>query len=176
MFRDFLGFILVAGTSLRQVNHYILLASMQYLIDSNFTHSNIANYLTGVRVYFVVYRCDTTPFRHGQLQYFQKYMKWQRVFKPKASTVLTVDQLLQIVLTICNLSDSLPHPFKALYLVVFFSFLRIANSFQVTLWIKQSKTMQNRQDTTTISLLSLGSSPLCPVSAFTTNSQLSRSE
>ena len=89
--------------------------------------------------------------------------------------------------------DTLPHPvvFKAVYLVAFFSFLRISNllphsirSFDptrqlpigdlffsedgVTILIKWSKTLQNRQDTNTIFLPILGAPTLCPVAALKT--------
>ena len=46
---------MVAGDSLQQGDHSILSAVMQYLLDSDLTHPNIANYLVGVRAYFLVY-------------------------------------------------------------------------------------------------------------------------
>ena len=83
MLQDFLGFLVVAGISLQQVTHQVLVAFMQYWLDKQCTHSDIANYLTGVRVYFVMRGCDTTTFRYEQLQYFQKPIKLYTEFKPK---------------------------------------------------------------------------------------------
>ena len=82
-----------------------------------------------------------------------------------------------------------PHHFRPLYLLCFFSFLRLSNilphttsSFDVTrqlargdfitqdqgglLLVKWSKTIQNRRDTMTLPLPCLGSSPLCPIAAL----------
>ena len=89
MFRDSLGFLVVAGIFLQEVTHQVLLAFMQYLLDYQCTYSNIAYYLTGIRAYFVVHGCDTTAFRHEQLQYFQKSVKLHTQFKSKPNTVIT---------------------------------------------------------------------------------------
>ena len=67
MFRDFLGFLVAAGISLQQVTHQVLLAFMQFLLDNQCSHSNITNYLTGIRALFVVHGCNTTPFRHQSI-------------------------------------------------------------------------------------------------------------
>ena len=114
---------MIAGIFLQQVNHYIVVAFIQYLLSKHFTHSNIANYLAGVRACFVVYECDWVAFWPEQLQYFLKSIKLHRVFKPRANPVIILDQLLQIVYT----CDSLPN-LKALYPAVF-SFLRVSNLF-----------------------------------------------
>ena len=189
MFKDFLGFLVVAGTSIHQVSHQVLLAFMQYLLDNQCSFSNITNYLTGIRAFFVVHGCNTEAFRHEQIQLFQKSIKLNVHFRPKANTIITIQQLQNIILS----CDTLSHPvvFKAVYLVAFFSFLRVSNllphsvrSFDptrqlalgdlffseqgVTILIKWSKTLQNRHDTTTISLPDLGASPLCPVTALKT--------
>ena len=50
-----------------QITHQVVLAFMQFLCDNGCSHSNIANYLTGVRAFFVVHGCDTQPFRHEQI-------------------------------------------------------------------------------------------------------------
>ena len=178
MFRDFLGFLVVAGISLQRVTHQLLLAFMQYLLDNQLTYSNVTNYWNGIRAFFVVHGCNTTAFQHEQIQLFQKSIKLNGQFKPKSNTVMTIEHLQNIII----LCDTLPHPvvFKAVYLVAFFSFLRVSNflhstkSFDptgqlaigdlffcqdgVTILIKWSKTIQNRCDTNTISLPSLGSS------------------
>ena len=173
--------------SIYQVTHHVILAFMQFLLDNDCSHSNIANYLTGIRAFFVVYGCDTHSFRHEQIQLFQKFIKLNVQFQPKSNTIITILQLYSII-SVC---DTLPNSvvYKAVYLVAFFSFLRVSNLLPhsiktfdptwqlaigdlffseqgVTILIKWSKTLQNRQDTTTISLPYLGASPLCPVAAL----------
>ena len=82
-----------------------------------------------------------------------------------------------------------PIVYQALYLLCFFSFLRLSNilphsvnTFDITrqlcrgdlsfsphnvILIKWSKTMQDRQSVSTITIPALGCSPLCPVTALT---------
>ena len=92
---------------------------------------------------------------------------------------------------VLRITDTLQHPelFKPLYILLFFSFLRLSNILphtvtnfdntrhlakggiiiaedQVLVIIKWSKTMQNRQELRTISLPMLGLSPLCPAMAL----------
>ena len=187
MFRDFLGFLVAAGMSSHQITHQVVLAFMQFLLDNGCSHSNIANYLTGVRAFFVVHGCNTQPFRHEQIQLFLKFLKLNVQFQPKANTIITIQQLYSLI----SACDALPHSqvYKAVYPVAFFSFLRVSNLLPhsvktfdptrqlaigdlffseqgVTILIKWSKTLQNRQDTTTVSLPYLGASPLCPVAAL----------
>ena len=117
---------MVAGIFLQEVTHQVSLAFMHYLLDNQCTYSNIAYYLTGIRAYFVVHGCDTTAFRHEQLQYFQKSVKLHTQFKSKPNTVITSYQLERTVYTF----DTSPHSaiFKPLYLFTFFSFfLRFPN-------------------------------------------------
>ena len=96
--------------------------------------------------------------------------------------------MLEAITQVCN---TLQHPilFKALYPFTFFSFLRMSNilphsvkQFDVTrhllrvvlifsenhctIIIKWSKTLQDRQQSCTISIPYLGSSVLCPVTAL----------
>ena len=92
---------------------------------------------------------------------------------------------------ILEVYDSLQYPilFKSLYLFTFFSFLRLSNilphsvrqfdgtrhllrvdlifSYQYcTVIIKRSNTLQDRQQSRTISIPNLGQSPLCPITAL----------
>ena len=86
---------------------------------------------------------------------------------------------------------SISFDFSSLYLLTFFSFLRISNilphsttSFDKTrqlargdvilqpqgavVLVKWSKTIQNRKNTATVSIPALGDSPLCPITALRT--------
>ena len=125
MFKDFMGFLVAAGMSIYQVTHHVILAFMQFLLDNDCSHSNIANYLTGIRAFFVVYGCDTHSFRHEQIQLFQKFITLNVQFQPKSNTIITIQQLYSII-SVC---DTLPNSvvYKAVYLVAFFSFLRVSN-------------------------------------------------
>ena len=63
MFKDFLGFLAVAGLSWLQVSTPVLLAFMEYLHVSGMSPSNIANYLTAIRSMMILYGLDTESLR-----------------------------------------------------------------------------------------------------------------
>ena len=123
MFRDFCGFLVATGLPFSQVTHLTLLAFIEFLLQNAFTPSNIANYMAGLRASFVLYDMNTVPFQHQQLQYFHKAAKLQTLNFPKAQLHLDANLLTKII-TAC---DAFPVIFKLLYLLAFFSFLRISN-------------------------------------------------
>ena len=100
---------------------------------------------------------------------------------------------IDLLLKIIQQCQNLPFPciFSSLYLLAFFSFLRISNilphsttSFDKTrqlargdviiqsqgavVLVKWSKTIQNRKDIATVSIPALGDSALCPITALRT--------
>ena len=173
MFHDFLGFLVAAGLSIYQVTVVTLLAFMESLVEQDFSVSNVVNYMAGIRSYFIIYGLNTSPFKDQRLQLFQRSLKYTRRF----------DLLLDILSAAGTLH--LPIIYRPLYLLSFFSFLRLSNILphtsktfdptrqlcrgdlifskdSIVIIIKWSKTIQNRRDTATISVPSLGNSPLCP--------------
>ena len=187
MFHDFLGFLVAAGFQLVQVNHIVLLAFMEYLVLNQNSPANISNYLAGIRAQCIVFNLDTVYFQHQQIQYFLKSLKINRPLQPKIHKRIDIQLLTSIIQVAETLQHS--HIFRPLYILAYFSFLRLSNILphttttfdytrhlskgdvifaqdQVLLIIKWSKTMQSRQEIRTISLPMLGSSPLCPVAAL----------
>ena len=135
----------------------------------------------------IVHGLETAVFRDERLSLFLKAIRIQRPFKPRLLAHLDISLLEHII----KQGDQCQFPvvFKALYLLMFFSFLRLLNVlphsvanfdytrqlaradviFEVTgavLLIKWSKNMQNRRDFATISLPDLAGSHLCPVLAL----------
>ena len=166
MFREFLGFLVAAGFHLGQVNHIVLLAFMEYLVLNGITSANISNYLAGIRAQFIVFNLDTVAFQHQQIQYFLKSLKINRPLQPKLHKHIDIQLLTSIIQVAGTLQH--PHIFTPLYILAYFSFLRLSNILphtvttfdpsrhlskgdvilaqnQVLLIIKWSKTMQNRQ-------------------------------
>ena len=125
MFRDFCGFLVATGLHFSQVSHVTLLAFMEFLLQNAITPSNIANYMAGLRASFVLYNINTAPFQNQQLQYFHRAAKLQIQNFPK--TKLNLDEsLLTRIIAACD-TLQFPFIFKPLYLLAFFSFLRISN-------------------------------------------------
>ena len=135
----------------------------------------------------IVNGLETSSFKDERLPLFLKVSKIQRPFKPRVLAHLDISLLDHIIMQ-CD-KFQFPVVFKSLYLLMFFSFLRLSNvlphsvaKFDYTrqlaradvilgtsgavLLIKWSKTMQNRRDFVTISLPDLAGSHLCQVMAL----------
>ena len=189
MWSDFIAFQVAAGLFPYQVNIHLLLAFLEFLHHNGISSSHLQNHLTAIRALHILHGLDTSAFRDERLALFVKATRLQAPFNPSISAHLDVT-LLQRIIQQCD-SMQFPVIFKPLYLVVFFSFLRLSNvlphsvaSFDHTrqlargdvifgdsgavLLIKWSKTMQNRKDFTTVSLPDLAGSNLCPIMALRT--------
>ena len=178
---------MAAGLLTPKVNTHILLAFMEYLHENSQSKSHIANYISAIRAFHIIYALPTDPFNDDCLSLFLKSIQISAHLNFKSQQLINIDMLQAII----HQSNSMEYPlvFKALYLTCFFSFLRLSNilphsvhSFYFTrqlargdfishqqsglLLIKWSKTIQNRRDTVTLPLPFLGSSHLCPISAL----------
>ena len=125
MFSDFMAFLVVAGLLPSQVNIHTLLAFMEYLYQNHHTPSNISNYLAGIRAYCVIYNIPTISFRDEKIQMFIRSLKINRPLVIKNTPILTQDMLISILEVTAKLEA--PQIFTALYLLAFFSFLRLSN-------------------------------------------------
>ena len=169
-----------------QVNTEILLSFMEFLYYNGLSTNHIANYMAALRALHILFTLKTDPFKDDRIPLFLKALKLQAPLSIPTRSHIDIDTLSSIV----ALCDSFPHPkiFKALYLLCYFSFLRLSNllphtttSFDSTrqlaradfisvhemavLLIKWSKTMQDRKQAVTIQLPNLGASLLCPIKA-----------
>ena len=182
-----MGFLVVAGLPINQVNTATLLIFMEFLLDQHFSSSNIVNYMAGIRSQFILYGLDTCPFRDERIHLFQKSLTQTRPLCPKSAYIITTELLADILLVSASLE--FPITFQALYAFSFFSFLKLSNllphsrasfdptrqlcrgdlifsSDTITVIIKWSKIIQNHRNTTTICIPALGRSPLCPFKAI----------
>ena len=125
MFQDFIGFLVASGLPLDKVNIYVLLAFLEYLHSNQLTQSNISNYLAGLRAFFIIYGLPTQIFRDQRIQMFVKSLKINRPLAIKSNPVFSVDMLTHILLQCQEFEFS--HIFAALYLLAFYSFLRLSN-------------------------------------------------
>ena len=186
MFSDFMAFLVVAGLLPSQVNVHTILAFMDYLYQNHHTPSNISNYLAGIRAYCVIYNIPTMSFRDEKIQMFIRSIKINRPLVIKNTPILTQDMLISILEVTAKLEA--PQIFTALYLLAFFSFLRLSNmvphSFKnfdgsrhlargdiifsydmAIILVKWSKTLQARDKIARIHIPVLPGSSLCPVAA-----------
>ena len=119
-----MAFLVVAGLLPSQVNVHTLLAFMEYLCQNQFNPSNISNYLAGIRAYCVIYNTPTIP-RDEKIQMFIRSLKINRPLVIKNTSILTHDMLISILEVTAKLEA--PQVFTSLYLLAFFSFLRLFN-------------------------------------------------
>ena len=132
MFRDFLGFLVAAGLSHKCLgSHHILLMFMEFLAQNRLSQSNIANHMAGIRAQFIIHGLETDPFQHDQIHLFHKSLKINRPLNPTAHQLITTD-ILQKIIHITRSLDS-PVVFTALYLLAFYSFMRISNMLPHTI-------------------------------------------
>ena len=187
MFAQFIAFLEYENTHVLQVNTIVLLAFMEFCYQSGLSQANISNHLSAIRAMFIVYGLNTKPFQDERVPLYIKSLKINANFKPTMTKLVSIDMLQQIV-SLCD-QKQFPIVFKALYLFCFFSFMRLSNvlphsvaQFDLTrhltrgdiifgqkictVIVKWSKTIQDRKETTTISLPILGESNLCPVAAL----------
>ena len=187
MFSGFMAFLVVAGLLPSQVDVQVLLAFMEYLCQNKFTPSNISNYLAGIQAYCVIYNIPTTLFRDEKIQMFIGSLKINRPLMIKNTSVLTHDMIVNILEVTAKLEA--PQVFTSLYLLAFYSFLRLSNmvphsfkNFDVsihlargdiifshdmaTILVKWSKTIQSRDKIVCIHIPVLPGSKLCPVTAL----------
>ena len=187
MFHDFLGFLVAAGLSLQQVDISVMLTFMEYLHSQNCKVASICNYMAALRAYFILYHLPTALFKDHKIQYFIKALKLNRPLHVRTTPIFTEHILAQIV-QVCDHLDH-PHVFTAMYLLAFFSFMRLSNlvphsrsqydhtkhlargdvifsSTEAIIIIKWSKTIQFRDRVVTIRIPFLPGSSLCPVTAL----------
>ena len=192
MWRDFQAFKVAAGLSFNQVDVFVLLSFMEYLFQNSQSHRNIANYMAAIRAYHIIYGFNTVPFKDERMSLYLKSLKIQAPLAPARRSSLDI-HLLEAIVQMCD-TFRFPIIFKSLYLLCFFSFLRLSNilphsapAFDHTrqlaradyipaangaVLIKWSKTLQNRKDIVTIPIPSLGKSLLCPMAALDRMTQL----
>ena len=187
IFRQFIAFLEAETIPLVQVNTITLLSFMEFCYHSGMSQANISNYMSAIRAMFIVHGLNTQPFKYERIPLYTKSLKINAVFRPKTIKLISIEVLQQIIRA-CN---ALQHPvvYKALYLFCFFSFMRLSKvlphssvAFDITrhltrgdvifgqkfatVILKWSKTMQDRKETSTISIPVLRDSVLCPIAAL----------
>ena len=185
---------MAAGLLPSQVTAQMLLSFMKFLHCNAVSSSHISNYLAALRAFYIVYGLNTSAFKDEHLPLFIKSLKLQAPLKPRSVLSLDID-LLQRIVNQCE-KFSFPVVFRPLYLVAFFSFMRLSNLLPhsvsmfhhtrhlargdvifgqpgAVLVVTWSKTMQNRREFATITLPDLQGSSLCPITSLKSPLQVS---
>ena len=173
--------------ALNQVGPLHILAYLEFLAV-NVSQSSMANPLSAIKSKFQLYALDSSCFTDSRIKYYNKTMSLRRPFKPNLKPIIDIDMLKAITIT-CD-SMYMGFVYKALYLVSFFSFLRISNLvphsaaaycpllqlargdifFQppgIHMLVKRTTILQSRNRVKILKISQLGSSTLCLVVAIT---------
>ena len=187
LFKTFLAFTIFLEWDIFQVTVFNLLCFLECLNYNKVKASLMANYLSAIKANFIVLGLDVSIFQDVRIKYYQKAVQLSAPMNVKLKKVIDVPLLLQII-DQCNYTY-MGQVFKPLYLLAFYSFLRMSNLVphsmaafsplrhlaqgdvmyrkdKIVLLIKWSKTMQYAKDAKLITIPKIPGSPLCPVTAI----------
>ena len=186
LFRTFPAFVAFMSWELNQVNVFSLLCFLECLTFNGVKVSLMANYLSAIKSTFTIHGLDVSCFGDQRLKLYQRAVQLHPPLSVKPNKVIDINLLTQIVRQ-CDLTY-MGQIFKAVYLLSFFSFLRLSNLVphcagafsplkqlargdvifkpsKIVLLIKWSKTMQKNNQVKLISVPRLLKSPICSVRA-----------
>ena len=166
--------------SVEQIQPLHILPCLEFLSFNNISPSSIANHMSAVNTSFNLCALDVSPFSDPRLKFYNKALILNRLFKACINKIIDIPLLSKIIHQ-CSFMY-MGFVFKAVYLVAYFSFLRISNLIPYSsasysslqqlfahpglyILIKWLKTLQMKNAVRILKLPALASSPLCPVAA-----------
>ena len=111
--------------ALEKVNVDYLLVYLEFLVLNSYNHGYIANQLAGIKATFVMYALPTAIFDDDRVRYFMRSLRLESPLRVTLHSVIDIPLLSKIVAQ-CD-SMAMGQVFKAMYLLGFFSFLRLSN-------------------------------------------------
>ena len=172
---------------LSQVTVLNLLCFLECLNYSGVKQSQMANYLSAIKTQFLLCGLDVACFNDARLKFYLKAIQRHAPLVIKLNKIIDIPMLCQIVEQ-CDFTY-MGQIFKALYLLSFYSFLRISNLIphavskfsplkhlargniifqhdRIVVMVKWSKTRQSNNQMKLITTPAISRSRLCPVSAI----------
>ena len=164
-----------------------LLGFIETLACSNMKYSNIVNHISGIKTIFIQNHYNSDIFSTFEVKSMLRACAKTLPYTPTVKGIFTVETITEIIIKTQGLDN--PRLYKALFLLAFFSFLRISNllpasaaSFNALrqlcrgdiifhskgaiVLVKRTKTIQNPTDCIKIPLPLIEGSILCPVAAL----------
>ena len=187
MFEVFPAFCIHMGVPIQSVNVKILLLFLECLVSNNIAYSMLCNYVSAIKASFVLYDLPHVLLDHPKLKLFLKSIRINRPLTLVSHNIIDLDMLEKISLACETLKC--PKVFRAIFLTGFFGFLRLSNlaphsltTFDhshhltgqdlffskefVTILVKWTKTMQNRDAVQVVCLPRLTNPVICPYKAL----------
>ena len=150
-------------------------------------HLQMANYLSAINTTFLIHGMDVACFVDARIKYYQKTVQLLAPSVVKLKKVIDIP-LHKNIVEQCDYTY-MGQIFKCVYLLSFYSFLRMSNliphsmqsvsplkhlargnvffkSHKAVLMLKWSKTMQSKNEIKLIQVPKIHCSPICPVAAL----------
>ena len=147
----------------------------------------MANYLSAIKTKFLIFGLDVASFSDYRLRYYQKAVQMHAPLNVKLKSIIDIP-LLKRIAHQCDFT-CMGQIFKALYLLSFYSFLRLSNLVphtvvqfsplkhlargdvilrpdKLVLMLKWSKTMQSNNQIKPVTVPRIPNSNICPVVAI----------
>ena len=171
----------------QQVTAIPLLCFLECLQFNGVRSSQMSNYLSAIKSKLLILGLDVAGFADVRLKYYQKAIQMHTPIRVNLKKVIDIP-LLRSIVSQCDYTF-MGQIYKALYLLSFYSFLRLSNLVphavsqflplkhlstgdvifrpgKAVLLVKWSKTMQNNDQVKLITVPRIPGSTLCPVSAL----------
>ena len=171
----------------QQITSEVLMAFMEFLMGNGASYSAVVNHISAVKAMLGLHGLSLVMFDSPKIKLFIKSVQMNRPITVSFPSIIDIPMLHKII-AICD-TMYMGQVFKALYLLAFFSFLRLSNIVPHAIsqfdpsrhlargdiflgkssgkvLIKWSKTIQNRDRIKTIDLPFLAHSHLCPIIAL----------
>ena len=186
MFRIFLAFLCFHGIFQSQVTVEIILAYLEFLFCSDKSVSVMRNHVSAIKWRLQNLGIDTSPWDDSRIAMYLKSVQRAGPLSFRLKPIIT-PAILRSLITACD-GTQMGFMYKAVYLLAFFSFLRLSNlvphslhSFDylkhltqddvffrdrsAVILVKWTKTMQNKDQIKLITIPKLNNL-LCPVGAL----------
>ena len=125
LFRTFLAFVVFMSWDVYQVTTLNLLCFLECLQYNGVKYTQMANYLSAIKTKFLILGLGVACFDDSRLKYSQKAVQLQSPLNVKLKKVIDIP-LLKSIVQLCDLTY-MGQIFKAVYLLSFYSFLRLSN-------------------------------------------------
>ena len=187
LFRTYLAFVVFMNWNFTQVTVSNLLCFLECLNYNGVKYLQMANYLSAIRTHYLLCGLDVASFSDARLKFYQKAVRRQAPLSIRLNKLIDIP-LLKDIVEQCNYMY-MGQVFKALYLLSFYSFLRLSNLVphalskflplkhlargdvlfrpnKLIIVVKWSKTMQTNNQIKLITIPAIVGSNLCPVTAI----------
>ena len=186
-FRIFIMFSVFINVQVEDFNTGHILAFLEFLQYNKFSPSVMLNVISAIKSRLQAYGFNIDHWCHPRIKYYTKSFQHTRRFKAYLPRVIDI-QMLKNIVQACD-SSPFNFVFKAVYLMAFYSFLRISNlvphsisTFStlhqvcrgdiffappgIHILIKWTKTLQKRNKAVVVKIPRVNNVILCPVRAI----------